>query len=70
VNSFRGVVPSLKENLYHWELSVDGPIASPYEGAKFIIDVDFPEQFPFKFPLFKFRTPIYHPNIKDGLACQ
>ena len=34
------------------------------------MDVDFPEQFPFKFPLFRFRTPIYHPNIKDGLICQ
>lgn len=68
--SLRGVVPTVKENLFHWELLVNGPIASPYEGYKFIIDVDFPEQFPFKFPLIKFRTPIYHPNIKEGLICQ
>jgi ubiquitin-protein ligase len=38
----RGVVPTLKENLYHWELLIDGPQGSPYEGFKFILDVDFP----------------------------
>ncbi len=63
-------MPSLKENLFHWELLIDGPLSSPYEGCRFILDVDFPEQFPFKFPLFRFRTPIYHPNIKEGLICQ
>jgi ubiquitin-protein ligase len=56
--------------LFHWEVLIEGPIGSPYEGVKFVIDFDFPEQFPFKFPLLKFRTPIYHPNIKEGLICQ
>jgi ubiquitin-conjugating enzyme E2 D/E len=63
-------VPTVKENLFHWELLMDGPKGSPYEGFKFVIDIDFPEEFPFKFPLFRFRTPIYHPNVKDGLICQ
>ena len=63
-------MPTLKENLYHWEVLIEGPQGSPYEGFKFSLDVDFPEQFPFKFPLFKFRTPIHHPNIKEGLICQ
>lgn len=47
-----------------------GPIGSPYEGGQFIIDADFPEEFPFKFPHLKFRTPIWHPNIKDGDLCK
>ena len=64
------MIATLKENLFHWEIIIEGPIGSPYEGFKFVVDIDFPEQFPFKFPQFKFRTPIYHPNIKDGLMCQ
>ena len=43
-----------------------GPKDSAYSDGTFIVDVDFPQEFPFKFPHFKFRTPIWHPNIKDG----
>ena len=56
--------------MYHWRVVIDGPVGSPYEGTQYAVEVDFPEQFPFKFPVFKFKTPIYHPNIKDGLICQ
>ena len=27
---------TLKENLYHWELVIEGPVSSPYEGYKFL----------------------------------
>ena len=49
---------------------LEGPAGSPYEGSRLVVEVDFPEQFPFKFPAFRFKTPIHHPNIKDGLICQ
>ena len=49
---------------------LEGPAGSPYEGSRMVVEVDFPEQFPFKFPAFRFKTPIHHPNIKDGLICQ
>jgi len=33
---------NMKEQYYHWELLIDGPQGSPYEGFKFVLDVDFP----------------------------
>jgi ubiquitin-protein ligase len=32
--------------------------------------MDFPEQFPFKFPIVRFKTHIWHPNVKDGDICK
>jgi ubiquitin-conjugating enzyme E2 D len=36
---------------------------SPYEGGRFVIDLRFPPDYPFKAPRVKFLTKIYHPNI-------
>ena len=47
-----------------------GPASSPYEAGKFEVNIKFPEQYPFKPPDFKFKTPIYHPNITEsGEVC-
>lgn len=59
-----------KENLFHWEVIIKGPVGSPYEGFDLIVDFDFPEQFPFKFPMIKFKSLIWHPNVKDGDICK
>lgn len=64
------VVAKQKENLFHWEVILVGPIGTPFEGGQLIVDLDFPEQFPFKFPIVRFKTPIWHPNVKDGDICQ
>jgi len=47
-------------------VTINGPVDSPFEKGKFVLLIDFPETFPFSFPHFKFKTPIYHPNIRDG----
>ena len=49
---------------------IKGPVDSPFEGYDLLVDFDFPEQFPFKFPAIKFKTNIWHPNVKDGKICE
>jgi ubiquitin-conjugating enzyme E2 D/E len=59
-----------KENLFHWEITLKGTTGSLYEGHNLILSMDFPEQFPFKFPIVRFRTRIWHPNVKNGDICK
>ncbi len=62
--------PVQETNLYVWEGMVVGPTGSPYEGGMFLLDIHFPEDYPFKPPVVTFRTPIYHPNInRAGQIC-
>jgi ubiquitin-conjugating enzyme E2 D/E len=42
-----------------------GPQDTPYDGGKFIVNIDFSDNYPFKAPKVKFVTKIFHPNIKQ-----
>jgi ubiquitin-conjugating enzyme E2 D/E len=54
----------------NFEGYIIGPEDSPYEGGKFHLKILLPETYPFKPPLIKFTTKIYHPNIdKYGNIC-
>ncbi|EGC34212.1 hypothetical protein DICPUDRAFT_48481 [Dictyostelium purpureum] len=58
------------DNLQKWKASVQGPEGTPYEKGTFNIDIDFPNEYPFKPPTIKFITKIYHPNINsEGQIC-
>lgn len=46
-----------------WQITMDGPIDSPYNGGKFKIEIIFPDDYPAKAPKFKFLTNICHINI-------
>ena len=48
-----------------------GPLDSPYEGGKFIVNIDFTDNYPYKAPRCKFVTKIFHPNIDidNGAMC-
>ena len=61
----------VNDNMSNWNVTVPGPKGSPYEGGKFVINLDFTDNYPFKCPKIKFVTKIYHPNIKteEGEIC-
>jgi len=41
-----------------------GPEETPYADGVFTLDMKFPSEYPFKPPTVKFKTPIFHPNVK------
>ena len=61
-------VPSEKEIIfqngkYTWKVYLIGPAGTPYEGYKWIVKIDFPNDYPFKQADIKFENKIFHPNI-------
>jgi ubiquitin-conjugating enzyme E2 D/E len=62
-----GITVTAKEdNIYKWTAALSGPANCPYAGGTFIIDMDFPVEYPFKSPKVRFNTRIYHPNIDES----
>jgi len=51
--------------------SFEGPPGSPYEGGTFVINIDIPNEYPFRPPVMKFATRVWHPNISSqtGAIC-
>ena len=59
-----------KKDYYNWNATITGPQESPFENGIFKLSISFPPNYPFKPPIIKFVTPIYHPNIsKSGEIC-
>merc|ERR1712131_186256 len=54
------------DNIFKWKVILTGPDSTPYSDGKFELLFDFPEAYPFKPPLIKFVTQIYHPNISQS----
>jgi ubiquitin-protein ligase len=40
-------------------------IDTAYEGGTFIVDIQIPDEYPFRPPKMKFDTLIYHPNVSS-----
>mmetsp|Transcript_14277 Transcript_14277/g.45630 ORF Transcript_14277/g.45630 Transcript_14277/m.45630 type:complete len:148 (+) Transcript_14277:37-480(+) len=58
------------EDLFTWTLMLMGPAESPYSGGLFHVQLQFGADYPFKAPTVRFKTKIYHPNIKStGEIC-
>ena len=57
--------------LYHWIEKIVRPDDTDYKNGVFILDIQIPKEYPFKPPICKFKTKIYHPNINkdNGNIC-
>ncbi|KAI1102551.1 ubiquitin-conjugating enzyme/RWD-like protein [Jackrogersella minutella] len=58
-------------DLTHLKACIPGPPGTPYEGGQFIVDVKVPNEYPFRPPVMKFDTKVWHPNISSqtGAIC-
>ena len=45
--------------------SFEGPPGTPYEGGTYLINIEIPNEYPFRPPVMKFTTKIWHPNISS-----
>jgi len=69
---FGGIGGSINLNdLKIWEVTIPGPIDSPFEGGKFLIKIILPDDYPNTLPTCKFITKVFLPNIDftDGSIC-
>ena len=53
------------EDLTHLKGSFKGPPGTPYEGGSYVVDVRIPNDYPFRPPIMKFDTKIWHPNVSS-----
>ena len=60
-----------KKNVFHWEISLCGPIDTPYAGGMFFLTADFTDDYPQKKPEVRFKNKIYHLNVSptNGHIC-
>lgn len=58
-------VESVGDSVTHLKGRFEGPPGTPYEGGKFEVDINIPNEYPFKPPVMKFITKIWHPNISS-----
>lgn len=64
-------VDKINNDIFHWKVTMLGPEKTPYEGGLFMLQIDFPENYPKSRPHAKFVTKMYHRNVdeKSGNIC-
>lgn len=53
------------DDITHLKGSFPGPPATPYEGGTYKIDIRIPNDYPFKAPVMRFDTRVWHPNVSS-----
>ena len=53
------------DDLTHLKGSFRGPPGTPYEDGTYKIDVRIPNEYPFRPPIMKFDTKVWHPNVSS-----
>lgn len=67
-----GVLIELQDdnNMFEWNVGVFGPPKTLYEGGYFKAKINFPQDYPYSPPTFRFLTTMWHPNIyESGDVC-
>ena len=59
--------PKIEDSI--WNITINGPLDSPYVGGKFKIRITLPKGYPTEKPIFEFLTDICHMNIKGKNIC-
>ncbi|KAI9840276.1 MAG: Ubiquitin-conjugating enzyme E2 1 [Sclerophora amabilis] len=59
------------EDLTHLRGQFRGPPGTPYEGGTYFVDIKIPNEYPFRPPIMKFETKVWHPNVSSqtGAIC-
>lgn len=57
--------PVTDGNLVHLKGTFPAPPDTPYAGGTYQVDIQIPDQYPFKSPIIRFDTKIWHPNISS-----
>ncbi|KAL4946299.1 hypothetical protein BDV06DRAFT_182685 [Aspergillus oleicola] len=59
------------DDVTHLHGSFPGPPATPYEGGTYNVDIKIPTEYPFRPPVMKFLTKVWHPNVSSqtGAIC-
>ena len=55
----------VNDNVFHWEVVIEGPSETMYFGYTYTIHLNFPDNYPFKPPKVKFIPCIVHPNVSN-----
>ncbi|KAA8647665.1 hypothetical protein EYZ11_007380 [Aspergillus tanneri] len=60
-----------EDDITHLRGSFPGPPGTPYEGGTYKIDIKIPIDYPFRPPVMKFETKVWHPNVSSqtGAIC-
>jgi len=57
-------------NMFKWIGTLKGSEGTVYEGQTYKLSLSFTNDYPFKAPVVRFTTPIYHPNVDQyGNIC-
>jgi ubiquitin-conjugating enzyme E2 D/E len=60
----------VNDNMKHWKAKIRGPPDTPFEGGIYLLNLKFPDNYPFSPPKISFNTRMYHPNVSDsGTIC-
>ena len=61
----------VNNDIFHWKLSLIGPVDTPYAGGMFFLTADFPDTYPKNKPEVRFTNKIYHLNVSpsNGHIC-
>ena len=50
-------------DMLNWTCAVPGKVKTPWAGASYKLNVQFPEDYPYLPPKCQFNPPIFHPNV-------